>query len=77
MARYGFSEKQLVTLGKQLIRHRLIQTQAVFATKPQKEWTGAEEQQLRKLAKRRRTATGMSDDDTQLVGSQQLVHDRC
>lgn len=67
MAGYGMSEKRLVTLGKQLIRNRIIQTQAVFATKPKKEWTGEEEQTLRRLAKRRRSATGMSDDDTQLV----------
>ncbi len=67
MAKHGLSEKRLVTLGKQLIRNRIIQTQAVFASRPKKEWTGEEEQQLRKLAKRRRTASGMSDDDTQLV----------
>ncbi|KAA6429373.1 MAG: hypothetical protein FRX49_00767 [Trebouxia sp. A1-2] len=66
MAKHGVSEKRLVTLGKQLIRNRIIQTQAVFASKPKKEWTGEEEQRLRKLAKRRRTASGMSDDDTQL-----------
>ncbi len=73
MAKHGLSEKRLVTLGKQLIRNRIIQTQAVFASRPKKEWTGEEEQQLRKLAKRRRTASGMSDDDTQLVG-QTLLH---
>jgi len=67
MAKHGLSEKRLVTLGKQLIRNRIIQTQAVFASRPKKEWTGEEEQRLRKLAKRRRTASGMSDDDTQLV----------
>ena len=63
MKRHGMGEKQLVMLGKQLIRSRIIQTQAVFASKPKKEWTGQEEQQLRKLAKRRRQPTGMSDDD--------------
>lgn len=73
MAKHGVSEKRLVTLGKQLIRNRIIQTQAVFASKPKKEWTGEEEQRLRKLAKRRRTASGMSDDDTQLV-SCTLLH---
>ena len=73
MAKHGLSEKRLVTLGKQLIRNRIIQTQAVFASRPKKEWTGEEEQQLRKLAKRRRTASGMSDDDTQLV-SHAVLH---
>ena len=73
MAKHGLSEKRLVTLGKQLIRNRIIQTQAVFASRPKKEWTGEEEQRLRKLAKRRRTASGMSDDDTQLVSST-LLH---
>ncbi|KAL0042386.1 hypothetical protein WJX77_010878 [Trebouxia sp. C0004] len=66
MTKHGLSEKQLVTLGKQLIRNRIIQTQAVFASRPKKEWTAEEEQRLRKLAKRRRTPSGMSDDDTQL-----------
>ncbi len=73
MAKHGLSEKRLVTLGKQLIRNRIIQTQAVFASRPKKEWTGEEEQRLRKLAKRRRTASGMSDDDTQLV-SHTVLH---
>lgn len=72
MKKLGIADQRIVTMGKQLIRNRIIQTQTLFAHssgKPKREWTGEQEQQLRKLAKRRRAATGFSDDDNQLVRS--------
>ena len=71
MKKLGLTDQRIVTIGKQLIRSRIIQTQAIFEAgsggKGKREWTGEQEQQLRKLAKRKRTHTGFSDDDTQLV----------
>ena len=70
MKKIGLTEQRVVTIGKQLIRSRIIQTQAIFAQgsgKARKEWTADREVQLRKLAKRRRSSTGFSDDE--LVGA--------
>ena len=72
MKKLGVTDQRIVTVGKQLIRNRIIQTRALLAHssgKPRREWTGQQEQDLRKLAKRRRAATGFSDDDNQLVGT--------
>lgn len=71
MQTLGLTDQRIVTMGKQLIRNRMLQTQAIFAQdggKPKTEWTAEEEQQLRKLAKRHRSVTSFSDDDNQLVG---------
>ena len=75
MKKLGLTDQRIVTIGKQLIRSRIIQTQAIFAQdsgKPRKEWTTDQEQHLRKLAKRKRSSTGFSDDDNQLVGFRNL-----
>ena len=66
MKTIGLTDQRIVTIGKQLIRSRIIQTQAIFAQgsgKAGKEWTVEQEVQLRKLAKRRRSSTGFSDDE--------------
>lgn len=78
MKKIGLTDQRIVTIGKQLIRSRIIQTQAIFAQgsgKAKKEWTADQEVQLRKLAKRKRSSTGFSDDE--LVGTPEPYKAAC
>ena len=72
MKKHGLTEQRLVTIGKQLIRSRIIQTQAVFAQgngKPKRQWSVNGEQALHRKTKRLRSATTLSDNNNQLVGA--------
>lgn len=54
MTRLGLTEKWLVSLGKQLIRKNIIQTQEMSG-KQKRDWSGQQEEQLRGLVKRPRS----------------------
>ena len=62
MTRLGLTEKWLVSVGKQLIRKNVIQTQDMSG-KQKRDWTGQQEEKLRGTVKRPRLhAQGTNDE---------------